>query len=195
MVIVKQNRKKINLINPYSSLDNQDNCEFIVITPPLTDEEIERHVTAAISEYYEHGDSNEVAYQLEEFNFDNKEYQIIVIAVTLAFEHKSSHRELTSVLISDLYDRLLKMSDFEEGFKVLIKNLQDLVLDTPDAPIVLGNFIARCVADDCLPPCFITKLKNTLEDPLQLQAVEHAASLLNSRFSMLKLDTSKFIRN
>lgn len=119
--------------------DKEDNCEYVVITPPLTDEEIDRHVTASISEYYEHGDSEEVAQQLEEYNFERKEYQVIVIAVTLAFEHKSSHRELTSVLISDLYDRFLKMPDYEQGFKVLIKNLPDLVLDTPDAPIVLGE--------------------------------------------------------
>jgi len=169
--------------------DKEDNCELIVITPALTDEEIERHVTAAINEYYEHGDSNEVAYQLEEYNFDKKEYQIIVIAVTLAMEHKSSHRELTSVLISDLYDRILKMPDYEQGFKILIKNLPDLLLDTPNGPAVLGNFIARAIADDCLPPCFVTKLKQTLDDPLQLQAINQAASLLDSRFSMMKLDS------
>lgn len=53
----------------------------------------------------------------------------------------------------------------------------------------LGNFIARAIADDCLPPCFVTKLKQTLKDPLQLQSIEHAASLLDSRFSMMKLDS------
>jgi len=169
--------------------DKEENCEYIVITPPLTDEEIERHVTASITEYYEHGDSDEVGCQLEEYNFDGKEYQIVVIAVTLAMEHKASHRELTSVLISDLYSRLLNMPDYEQAFKVLIKNMPDLVLDTPDAAIVLGNFIARAIADDCLPPCFVTKLKQTLKDPLQLQAIEHAASLLESKFSMLKLDS------
>ena len=113
----------------------------MVITPPLTDEEIDRHLTASINEYYEHGVSEEVALQLEEYNFDKKEYQIIVVAITLAMEHKSSHRELTSVLISDLYNGILKMPDYEQGFKVLIKNLPDLVLDTPDAPIVLGKLI------------------------------------------------------
>jgi programmed cell death protein 4 len=41
------------------------------------------------------------------------------------------------------------------AFEVLLKNLPDLVLDTPDAATVLGNFIARAVADDCLPPKFV----------------------------------------
>lgn len=121
--------------------DKDDNCEYIVITPPLTLEEIEKHVSASINEYYEHLDSEEVIYQLEEYNFNGKKYHIIVIAITLAMEHKSSHRELTSVLISDLYNIILKMSDYEQGFKVLLKNLPDLILDTPEAPIVLGKLL------------------------------------------------------
>lgn len=31
-----------------------------------------------------------------------------------------------------------------------------MVLDQPAAAELLGNFIARCVADDCLPPKFLT---------------------------------------
>jgi len=172
----------------YESDKDDGAVDFIIITPPLSDEELEQHVTASISEYYEHTDTEEVALQLEEYNFDGKEYQIVVIAVTLAMEHKSSHRELTSVLISDLYNVLLKMPDYEQAFKVLLKNLPDLILDTPDAPIVLGNFIARAIADDILPPCFVAKLKDKSQDPLQIQAIGHAHSLLDSRFSMMKLD-------
>ena len=41
------------------------------------------------------------------------------------------------------------------GFDLLLSQLDDLSLDTPDAPEILGNFMARCVADDCLPPAYI----------------------------------------
>lgn len=41
------------------------------------------------------------------------------------------------------------------AFESLLENLPDLILDTPDAIVVLGNFIARAVADDCLPPKFV----------------------------------------
>lgn len=44
----------------------------------------------------------------------------------------------------------------KKAFEELLKNLPDLILDTPEAPTLLGNFIARAVADDCLPPKFIT---------------------------------------
>ena len=42
------------------------------------------------------------------------------------------------------------------GFDLLLSQLDDLSLDTPDAPEILGNFMARCVADDCLPPAYVT---------------------------------------
>ena len=37
--------------------------------------------------------------------------------------------------------------------------VQDLTLDTPDAPVILGNFIARSIADDCIPPKFLKSYK------------------------------------
>ena len=41
------------------------------------------------------------------------------------------------------------------GFDALLAQLNDLSLDTPNAAELLGNFIARAVADDCLPPAFV----------------------------------------
>lgn len=38
------------------------------------------------------------------------------------------------------------------------------MLDTPDAPTVLGNFLARAVADDCLPPKIIQQFKEKIEE-------------------------------
>lgn len=178
--------------DPNYDSDNQENCEYIVITPPLTEEEIEKHVTSLINEYFEHGDTEEVAVSLEEYNFDNKQYQIVVIAITLVMEHKSAHRELTSVLISDLYSRILRIPDYEQAFKILIKQLPDLVLDTPDADIVLGNFLARAVADDCIPPSFISQLRRLPEEeltPLAKSCIDHAAVLLEMEHGMVKLDT------
>jgi len=65
---------------------------------------------------------------------------------------------MTSVLISDLYGRCLIASDYEHGFDMLLNNLPDLILDTPEAPHLLANFLARAVADDCLPPKYVHQL-------------------------------------
>ena len=44
------------------------------------------------------------------------------------------------------------------GFNLLLEELDELSLDTPDAAEVLGNFMARAVADDCIPPAYITNV-------------------------------------
>lgn len=58
------------------------------------------------------------------------------MAVNLAMERKPSHREMTSVLLSDMYGQVLLQEDIAVGFDRLLENLPDLVLDTPDAPTV-----------------------------------------------------------
>ena len=121
---------------------------------------------------------------------------IVAICIELAMDHKPSHRELSSVLISDLYLKVISQRDIGKGnfnpdficsslsvtivptlflaFDYLLHQLPDLILDTPDAPEVLGNFLARAIADDCIPPKFLhryvyrivhvttTKLVNTI---------------------------------
>ena len=49
------------------------------------------------------------------------------------------------------------------GFDILLHQLNDLSLDTPNAPEVLGNFIARAVADDCMPPSYVQNHQNLKE--------------------------------
>jgi hypothetical protein len=36
---------------------------------------------------------------------------------------------------------------FVPAFDFLLRQLPDLILDTPDAPDILGNFMARAIAD------------------------------------------------
>lgn len=46
---------------------------------------------------------------------------------------------------------------------MLLEELNELSLDTPDAAEVLGNFMARAVADDCIPPAYITNIPEMAE--------------------------------
>jgi programmed cell death protein 4 len=50
------------------------------------------------------------------------------------------------------------------AFDVLLGNLTDLILDAPDAPTILGNFIARAVADDCLPVGAVHAMKGVAKN-------------------------------
>ena len=84
--------------------------------------------------------------------------------VTVALEEKAANRELASILLSDLFGHVINARDITLGLDAVLSQLAELSLDTPDAPIVVGNFIARCVADDCLPPAFLTN-HNDITDP------------------------------
>lgn len=58
------------------------------------------------------------------------------MAVSLSLEGKASHRELTSRLLSDLSGKILSQSDMARAFDKMLKELPDLILDTPEAPQV-----------------------------------------------------------
>ena len=55
---------------------------------------------------------------------------------------------------------LITIFDIITGFDFLLHQLNDLSLDTPNASEVLGNFIARAIADDCLPPAYVQNHQN-----------------------------------
>lgn len=169
------------------SLDNEDIVLEPIIHEP-SDEELKKSIESIVLEYYEHGDSEEAALSLEELNILTKKHLITQIAIELALDHKPSHREMTSVLISDLYSRLIKQKDIAAGFDVLLKNLSDLKLDTPDADIILGNFLARAIADDCVPPKLITTFKASIENPDAQSCLSRAELLFSMKNGLLRLD-------
>ena len=54
---------------------------------------------------------------------------------------------------------------------------------------VLGKFIARAVADDCLPPAFVKNYtEDTSEESLQRKALGRADVLLKMKHGMVRLD-------
>lgn len=185
-------------LDPNYDSDSEENCKFETITPPLDDDEVEKFLTPALLEYFEHGDTAEVKSVLDEVNMTGNYHQIPVVLVNLALERKSSHRELASILISDLFGKLMTSEDIQRGFDILLSHLDDLELDTPDASTVLGNFIARAVADDCIPPKYVTNAKQHLEakgstlNPAEtraLKALTDANSLINAKRGLIRLDT------
>ena len=132
--------------------------------PEMSEEDVRKAVEPLILEYFENSDSMEVLFTLQEMlpNLGARRWMVVTITVELAMDHKPSHRELASVLISDLYQKVISQRDIGKAFDYLLKNLEDLVLDTPDAPTILGNFMARAIADDCIPPKFILSYKGNV---------------------------------
>lgn len=158
------------------------------IIPDITSSQFDHVVTPIFQEYLHHAITDEVGVSLQELNISHLKHRIVYLAVTMAMEQKDPERELISILISDLYGlKVITEQDIELGFQALMNVLPELKLDTPDAPHVLGLFMARCIADDCLNPCYI---KEHLCHPTDLsrEALQVAHNLLETRHGIVRLD-------
>jgi len=172
-----------------SETDKPEDLVMQEVIPDLTSAEFDVVVTPLLQEFFEHGITFEVIEPLKELNITHLKHRIVYLLVTLALEKKGAQRELASVLLSDLYgERLVCEQDMELGFQALMNVLPDLQLDTPDATTILGQFMARCIADDCLNPIYI---REHLEHPndIQRQALTTANTYLQSRHGLVRLDT------
>merc|ERR1712088_185635 len=121
-------------------------------------------------------------------NLGSRRWMIVSICIELAMDHKPSHRELTSVLVSELYLKVISQRDIGKAFDHLLHQLPDLILDTPDAPEVLGNFLARAIADDCIPPKFLHSYKGHVETCEAKAALCKADTLLSMKHGLVRLD-------
>ncbi|XP_047656219.1 programmed cell death protein 4b isoform X2 [Tachysurus fulvidraco] len=126
---------------------------------------------------------------LGELNLGSLCSEVPFLAVSLALEAKASQRELTSFLLSRLCGRVLSRSDIEASFHKLLKELPELVLDTPTAPQLVGQFIARAVADQILSKSYIDGYKGRVDCEHARAALDRAAVLLKmNKESGLKID-------
>jgi len=159
------------------------------IPSDLTSPEFDKLATPIFQEYYNHLMTWEVAASLGELNITHLKHRVVYLAISLAMEKKGAQRELTSVLLSNLYgDKVLSASDFEFGYQSLMNSLADLKLDTPDAAVVLGQFMARSVADDCLRPCYIKEHLERASEEARV-SLERAHRLLGMKHGIVRLDT------
>lgn len=162
--------------------------EFKQVIVEAEPEEIVRKAEPVILEYFEHGDTNAAVEDFLEFVTAKRSHLVCETIVEIALDHKPSHCEMASVLISDLYGRVLSAKDIAYAFERLLDKLPDLVLDTPDAAVLLSNFVARCVADDCLPPKFVQAQSDARLSPPARQAIHRAETLLSMKQGLVRLD-------
>jgi len=160
------------------------------LVPEMSEEDIRKAVEPLLLEYFENGDCEEVQFSLEEMllNIGSRRWMVPALAIELALDHKPSHREMTSRLMSELYQKVISQRDIGKAFDFLLRQISDLILDTPDAPTVIGNFMARCIADDCLPPKFLKSYKGTVSEPEAKKVLCRADTLLGMKHGMVRLD-------
>lgn len=166
---------------------NNGDIELKVVVPEVSDEEIKKKVDPIILEYFENGDTHEAILSIEEQIPLKRRDALVEQLIEIAMDHKPSHREMTSVLISDLFPHVIGETDISKAFENLLANLNDLILDIPDAPTVLGNFIARAIADDCIPPKFIQRTKEKSDNKDFQEALIRADTLLSMKHGLVRL--------
>lgn len=166
---------------------NNGDIELTVVIPDVSYEELRKKVEPIVLEYFENGDTHEAAISIEENIPTNRRDVLIEQLVEISMDHKQSHREMTSVLISDLFGHVIDEDDIAKAFQNLLSKLDDLILDIPDAPTVLGNFIARAVADDCIPPRFINTTKEKSDNKAFQEALDRADTLLSMKHGLVRL--------
>ncbi|XP_066575882.1 programmed cell death protein 4a [Amia ocellicauda] len=174
--------------DPNYDESSQGDTVFATVVPELELGELEKAVNPIVQEYFEHGDTREVQALLKELNLGANRFEFSSLAVSLALEGKASHRELTSRLLSDLVGRVLSEADMGRAFDKMLKDLPDLILDTPEAPQMLGQFIARAIADHALPMDFLDRYKGKVDCEHARAALDRAAVLLSMKREIVRLD-------
>uniref|UniRef100_A0A8D0A8C8 Programmed cell death protein 4 n=1 Tax=Sander lucioperca TaxID=283035 RepID=A0A8D0A8C8_SANLU len=168
--------------------DESGDTVYATVVPEVDEKELEKMVNPIVQEYFEHGDTKEVQMLLKGLNLGQHKYEFSSLAVSLSLEGKASHRELTSRLLSDLSGKMLSQSEMARAFDKILKELPDLILDTPEAPQMLGQFIARAIADHVLPMSFLDCYKGKVDCDHARVALDRAEVLLNMKREMVRLD-------
>ncbi|VEL34799.1 unnamed protein product, partial [Protopolystoma xenopodis] len=136
--------------------DSELNVFYDELRPFLPDDEFDEMVNSLLREFFEHGQTSEVISSLSGLNLSPSQCRRLpYLAITLALEFKLSQCELTSTLLSDMYNVLISPAHMQQGFRLVLEELPDITIDVPKAPEFVGRFIARAVADDILPPRFV----------------------------------------
>lgn len=94
---------------------NDGNIELKEVIAEPTPDEFFKMVEPIILEYFENSDTHEVAISLDEIILGSLRPCVTSVSVQIALDHKDSQREMISVLISDLYGRVITAKDIGKG--------------------------------------------------------------------------------
>lgn len=126
-----------------------------LIGPKYTLAEFKRRVVEALDELFASGDVDECVTSLVELSCPEFGFEVVKRGVSKAVDRRARECELVSRLLSAACPALLQPRDVAKGFERLFEAMDDLVLDAPRAPLVVGDFLVRCVVDEALPPAYL----------------------------------------
>ena len=180
----------------YDSETEDKNIKMFGVDVYLTQEEAEEAIKKLVYDFFNHADTDDVADSACDLKITGDLFYLFAKVGVMAGVDTSddSNRELVSVLLSDLYGySVLQARDIEDAFEELLYDMDDIVIDCPEAPIQIGKFMARCVADDCLAPKFIESRLVDVPDEQPFsntakKALNEAHGLINMHHGLVVLD-------
>jgi len=119
--------------------------------------------------------------------------ELIAVLLRSGLEHEAK-REVISRTITTLsvYEYLTE-KEIEGGFTIIFQQFPDLELDNPHSPEVIGKFLARAVADDCIRPAWVDNhpsLKDSnVAGEMVTGALQFAHALISVKYEFARLDT------
>jgi len=166
--------------DPNYDSEDEENDDIIIAKT-----EISSPIQVLIQEFLTSGDINETIKSLKELKIGDQHGQFVKKSILSAMEKKAEERELVSKLLCSIYNVAVVPEKLEEGFQFALNDLEDVVLDTPDAVAVLSKFLARAIIDEVVPPAFLKHAVANTE--LAKQCLQLANSLLNQPFRSERL--------
>ena len=106
-----------------------------VYGPMLTLPEFKLQVADILREYFDSADSDEVIRSIEEMQCRPYLPEVVKKAVSISLDEGPRERELVSRLLTCLHPTPLSDDDMAAGFDLLLRSLDDLSIDCPDAKV------------------------------------------------------------
>ncbi|GMH35363.1 hypothetical protein BSKO_03231 [Bryopsis sp. KO-2023] len=158
---------------------NSEDDKHVVYRSKIREEveQYKKRVTSIIDEFYDNGDMNEAASLLYDLELPHFAQYFVKKAVTMALDRRDREREMTSVLLSSLYNEVIMPEQMRKGFLSVIESVDDLKLDVPEAPELISLFIARAVVDDILAPAIVDRDVVMVEEDSAIKEIQEKVHL------------------
>ena len=137
-------------------------------------------------EYFDSEDKDEVKTRLDELGSPSLRHLFVRRALSMSMDRGNREREMVSELFVSLSDKggdeareqpCVTPDMILAGFRDVLRGLEELEHDVPNAADLVGTFIARAVVDDIIPPAFVwVEMKDVIRLPGE--AIEQARVLL-----------------
>eukprot|EP01071_Lankesteria_metandrocarpae_P005820 Lankesteria_metandrocarpae@DN4138_c0_g1_i1.p1 len=111
-------------------------------------------------DFFNSGQSEDVSRFLAEYPVHLR-HEFVKELIKTSLGKTDWEREMVSKVLSECYGEggVFCSDDIQLAFTRLLGYIDDLLLDCPDATILLAKFVVRAVVDEMLPPVFMSQQK------------------------------------